>query len=349
MKKFLRQFGGGITPKHLQEYEKSPQWKDGHFRNIEPYEDVGFTEFPRLMYNQFNSKKKVRPKTKLPVIRYAESGLITNKNEAQIIWYGHSALYLFIAKKHVLIDPMFGPDTTPIAPFASRRFSENTLSLIDEFPLIDIVLLTHDHYDHLDLTSIELLKTKVKKFIVGRGLKRHLMAWGVNEQIIIECDWWDTLDEDGLTIHYTPTRHFSGRGLRDRRKCLWGGWVFEDGLHKIWFSGDGGYGAHFKEIGNRLGPFDFGMMECGQYCKDWPETHMFPKEAVKAAIDAGVKKAMPVHWGAFSLSYWHDWNEPPEVFSQKADELNLPVVFPALGQSFDLTYVNDQAWWIEYD
>ena len=164
----------------------------------------------------------------------------------------------------LLIDPMLGGNTTPIAPIANKRFSENTLQLIDGFPEIDLLLLTHDHYDHLDFDSIQKLKHKTQKYFVALGIKRHLVRWGVAPDLITEFDWWDNQSFENINITFTPTRHFSGRGLTDRNKSLWGGWAFENKNENIWFSGDGGYGQHFKEVGKRLGPFDFGFMECGQ-------------------------------------------------------------------------------------
>ena len=191
-----------------------------------------------------------------------------------------------VNNKTILIDPMLGPDAAPIAPFKSKRFSESTLSLIDQFPEIDLLLLSHDHYDHLDLASIKKLKPKVKQYYVALGCGRHLEHWGIDPVQIREFDWWDNASFEAINITFTPSRHFSGRGLRDRFKSLWGGWVFKTETESIYFSGDGGYGKHFKEVGEKLGPFDFGIMECGQYNEQWHQIHMYPEEAIQAAIDA---------------------------------------------------------------
>ena len=271
---------------------------------------------------------------------------MASAKNAKFIWYGHSVILMQIQGKVLLVDPMLGPDTTPIAPIANKRFSENTLDLIDDFPEIDLMLITHDHYDHLDYASIQKLKPKTKQYFVALGLKRHLVSWGVDEALITEFDWWDTHELGDISIHFTPTQHFSGRGLTDRQKCLWGGWVFNTAEENIWFSGDGGYGSHFKTIGERLGPFDFGFMECGQYNDDWRPVHLFPDESVQAAIDAKVKKAMPIHWAGFSLSYQHTWSEPAEVFAQAAIDKKLDYVLPNLGEQFDIFDNKKQYWWI---
>jgi len=245
----------------------------------------------------------------------------------------------------ILIDPMLGPNTTPIAPFPTKRFSEVTLSLIDSFPEIDLILMTHDHYDHLDFDSIQKLKLKTKKYFVALGLKRHLISWGVEADLITEFDWWDTFDFDAIQITFTPTRHFSGRGLSDRSKCLWGGWAFKTEHENIWFSGDGGYGMHFKTIGERLGPFDFAFMECGQYNEDWRSIHLFPDESVQAALDAQVKKAMPVHWGGFALSYQHAWTDPVNEFITHAKLNHFDYLVPKLGELFSASDVLTEEWW----
>ena len=245
----------------------------------------------------------------------------------------------------ILIDPMLGPNASPIAPFKTKRFSENTLDLIDDFPEIDLMLLSHDHYDHLDLDSIEKLQHKTKKYFVAIGVKRHLVHWGIDESKIQEFDWWDNDSFNGIHITFTPTRHFSGRGLTDRAKSLWGGWNLKTEKENIWFSGDGGYGEHFKEVGNKLGPFDFAFMECGQYNEKWRPIHMFPDESVQAGMDAQVKKAMPVHWAGFALSQ-HSWTEPVEEFSKHAEDIKLDTIYPRLGQIVSLSdKLESDPWW----
>ncbi|MEL6926539.1 MAG: MBL fold metallo-hydrolase, partial [Bacteroidota bacterium] len=269
--------------------------------------------------------------------------------KSKIIWYGHSVVLLRMEDKTILIDPMLGPDTTPIAPIQTKRFSENTLDLIDQFPDIDLMLITHDHYDHLDYASIQKLKSKTRHYFVALGVKRHLMQWGVPDESITEFDWWHNKVFTNLNITFTPTQHFSGRGLTDRMKTLWGGWLLESGEEKIWFSGDGGYGDHFREIGQRLGPFDFAFMECGQYNDDWHDVHLFPDEAVQAALDAGVRKAMPVHWGGFPLSYQHTWREPVEHFAKAAKTKQLDYGTPALGECFTIEQLTSKEWWKQYE
>lgn len=345
----FKQFGGKITEEDIKRYQQSPNWMDGAFQNLEETElTPSLWKVPGMIYKQLSTKKRTNPALPLPVVPFQKTDFMAASEEAKFIWYGHAALLMQINGKTLLVDPMLGPDTTPIAPIANKRFSENTLSLIDDFPPIDLVLFTHDHYDHLDYASIQKLKSKVKHFYVALGVKRHLVAWGINGDRITEFDWWESHTFEAIKITFTPTQHFSGRGLRDRQKSLWGGWVFEHATEKIWFSGDGGYGNHFQEIGKRLGPFDFGFMECGQYNHDWHPVHLFPDESVQAAMDAGVSKIMAYHWGGFALSYQHDWEEPMEDFMQSALQHDIPFLAPAIGQSFTKSSSIDHLWWREF-
>ncbi len=344
-----KQFGGKVTKALIAQYEKSPNWRDGSFQNMEETSlTTSLLKMPGIIYKQLTNKTDRAPKRSLPIVPFDKTAFLAPAEKARMIWYGHSVVLMRMNNQTILIDPMLGPDTTPIAPISTKRFSENTLSLIDEFPEIDLLILTHDHYDHLDYASMQKLKPKTKKYFVAMGVKRHLMSWGVDPGLITEFDWWDNQNFANINITYTPTRHFSGRGLTDRLKSLWGGWVFKTTAENIWFSGDGGYGAHFKEVGKRLGPFDFAFMECGQYNDDWRPIHLFPDESVQAAIDGGAKKAMPVHWAGFALSYQHTWKEPVEAFVKAAIEYQLDYTTPALGQPFDAASTMREEWWIHY-
>ena len=343
----LKQFGGKITKEILEEYKKSPNWRAGTFKNlVETSMDFKLKRMPGFIYRQIFDRKIRQPAQPLPIIPFDKKAFLNDTvhpEKAKFIWYGHSALLFRIHQKTILLDPMLGPDCSPIAPFTTGRFSENTLDLIDDFPEIDLMLITHDHYDHLDLASIQKLKGKTKKYFVGLGVKRHLVAWGIPPEIITEFDWWDDTSFNNIEITYTPTRHFSGRGLLDRDRSLWGGWSIRTPTEKIWFSGDGGYGEHFKAVGKKLGPFDFGFMECGQYNENWPMTHLFPEDSVQAALDAGVQKAMPVHWAGFALAQ-HSWTEPVERFLAKAEALELEVVLPRLGAISTADTKGDGRW-----
>ena len=345
MKNFLLQFGGKATKELQTQYEKSENWRDGHFQNLEESDMLmPLSKIPAVIYKQL-TKKGQTPKENLPIIPFEEEQFLATSDIAKFIWYGHSVVLMRLNNKTILIDPMLGSDTTPIAPISNKRFSANSLSLIDDFPEIDLILLTHDHYDHLDYDSIQKLKHKTQRYYVALGLKRHLVRWGVAAELITEFDWWNDAMLGDIKITFTPTQHFSGRGLTDRAKCLWGGWAFKTEKETIWFSGDSGYAKHFKTIGEHLGPFDFAFMECGQYNHDWHPVHMFPEECIQAALDAHVKKAMPVHWAGFALSYQHTWTDPADGFVKYAKEKELDYLLPEIGQLFTYSDSLQDAWW----
>lgn len=345
IKTFRKQFGASVSPELIDRYNQSENWKNGKFENLaETTMDISLKTIPSLLYKQIFEKNGRYPQEPISVTPFDKETFLAPSDTARMIWYGHSVVLMRINGKTILIDPMLGPNASPIAPFPTKRFSTNTLDFIDSFPPIDLMLMTHDHYDHLDLASISLLKDKVANYFVAIGAGRHLEKWGVAKSKIKEFDWWDQAQFDDIEITFTPTRHFSGRGLSDRAKSLWGGWVFKTSNENIYFSGDGGYGEHFKEVGSRLGPFDFGFMECGQYNENWHLIHMYPEETVQATIDAGVKKSMAVHWAGFALAL-HHWKDPIERFSASADLHGLSHFSPPLGRVFSCTDDFPSRWW----
>ncbi len=342
---YSKQFGGKITKELTTQYEQSPNWKKGKFQNIEETSlHISLGKMPGIIYRQFTGKSEREPSQPLPVKALDKTAFLSESETPKMVWYGHSVLLLNLNGKSLLIDPMLGPSASPIGPVTTRRFSENTLDLIDDFPEIDVLLLTHDHYDHLDYDSIQKLKAKTKRYYVAMGVKRHLVRWGIAAELITEFDWWNQHELEGIQITFTPSRHFSGRGIADRQKSLWGGWVFKTEKHNLWFSGDGGYGKHFSAIGEKLGPFDFAWMECGQYNEHWHQIHMYPEESIQAAMDARATTVMPVHWAGFTLAP-HHWKEPVERFVAAAKQVELKYVTPALGEVVTLDSENRSEWW----
>lgn len=339
-----KQFGAKPTTEAKERYSKSSNWDGKRFVNLETTTmDISFHSMPKLLYKQFFESKGRMPATPIPVAAFDKEAFLAPSDTIKFIWYGHSAVLIRWHGKTVLMDPMLGPNASPIAPFATKRFSENVLDCIDDFPQIDLLLMTHDHYDHLDLASIRKLKEKTSKWFVALGVGRHLESWGINAADIQEFDWWDEADFGDIHFTFTPSRHFSGRGVTDRAKSLWGGWAMRTATENIYWSGDGGYGAHFKEVGEKLGPFDFGFIECGQYNEQWHLIHMYPEEAVQAAKDAGVARALPVHWAGFALAQ-HHWKDPIERFVAEATKQQLPVSTPTIGQ-LATTASATSDWW----
>lgn len=340
-----KQFGAKPSKLELENYSKSPSWNGKIFENLEKTTmEFSLSNLPRFLHKQFCKKTGREPLKPLPILPFNVDTFESENNSMQSIWYGHSAILMRLNQKNILIDPMFGSDAAPIAPFKVKRFSDSTLDLIDKFPVIDLVLISHDHYDHLDYDSILKLKEKTKCLYVALGVKRHLVSWGIDPEIITEFIWWEESLFENIKITFTPTRHFSGRGMTDRAKSLWGGWALKTEEENIWFSGDSGYGTHFAEIGNRLGPFDFAFMECGQYNENWHQIHMYPEESVQATIDAKVKNCMPVHWAGFALAQ-HSWKEPVERFVEKATAEKVNFIVPEIGELFNSNATNYIKWW----
>lgn len=343
-----KQFGGKITSADLQRYQNSPHWINGSFKNLTYTETaVNWRQLPDILCKQIKGHKDGNPQTFLPIRRFDIDKFLEPSSDYKFIWFGHSVLLLRIQGVTIAIDPMFGPDASPIGPKRTKRFSPHTLDIIQRLPQIDLMVITHDHYDHMDYESLKLLVGKVDSAFVALGAKRHLTSWGYTETVIEEFDWWESKIFKDISITFTPTRHFSGRGLGSIAKCLWGGWAFKTVQNNIWFSGDGGYGRHFKEVGERLGPFDLAFMECGQYCDDWAQIHLFPEESVQAAIDARAKVAMPVHWAGFNLSYQHAWYDPVEDFCVFAKQAKLTYLTPEMGQLIT-PQSETKDWWLDY-
>lgn len=217
---------------------------------------------------------------------------------------------------------------------------------IEKLPKIDAVVISHDHYDHLDYESIKKLKTKVDAYFVPLGVGVHLEAWDIDSTKITEMDWWEEKTFENIQLVCAPAQHFSGRKFSNGQSTLWSSWIIKTDSTSIYFSGDGGYGTHFKEIGEKYGPFDFAMMECGQYNKMWPDIHMFPEETAQAGVDIQAKAIMPIHWGAFKLAL-HSWTDPIERVSKKAEELQIHLVAPEIGEPIVINALpkSNMVWW----
>jgi len=266
----------------------------------------------------------------------------------QLAWLGHSASLIRMQGKTILIDPMLSKAASPVQFAGPKRFSKPPISA-DELPHIDAVLISHDHYDHLDYQTIKKIRGKTTTFFVPLGVAAHLEKWGVTKKQIVELDWWDKASIGDITFVCTPARHFSGRGLNDRFKTLWCSWVIRSNNAKLFFSGDTGYGPHFKEIGDKYGPFDLTMLECGQYDRRWPNIHMQPEQTFAAHQDLRGKRLMPLHWGAFSLAL-HSWIDSVERVKAAAEPSHTEIMTPELG---DITPITSgaypkTAWWKKY-
>ncbi|MCK0189188.1 MBL fold metallo-hydrolase [Arenibacter sp. F20364] len=341
------EFGGKLTTEQKAVYAKSPNYSNGKFMNKSRVKlDMGMRDMGKSLAGYFRQSPSTKPSKNIPVEKLDSLEIVQYQDSTRLIWFGHSAFLLQMNNKTVLIDPMFGKVPAPHPVLGSNRFSKELPIDVEKLPRIDAVIISHDHYDHLDYGSIQKLKDKVNMFYTPLGVGVHLQKWGIDKERIVELDWWEEIVHDDLIFRCTPAQHFSGRGLTDRANTLWSSWVIQSERDNIFFSGDSGYGSHFKEIGDKYGPFDFAMIECGQYNEMWPDIHMFPEQTAQAGLDVRAKQIMPIHWGAFKLAM-HPWTEPVERVSDKAKELNLEVLTPRIGEPINLNRLEltSTQWW----
>ena len=348
---FYPSFGADISKAKQVEYQQSKQYKEGKFRNQNPVpKDLTISETLGLTYKFFTTKvPNGRPKENLEVEKLDSTLVDQYTGEARLFWFGHSSFLLQIQGKTILIDPMFGKVAAPHPLLGANRFNKEFPLAIEKFPKIDAVVFSHDHYDHLDYKSVLQIKEKVSHFYAPLGVGEHLKAWDVPSEKITELDWWQETYLDNIKLVCTPAQHFSGRKINNSQSTLWSSWVIQSKTENIYFSGDSGYATHFKEIGAKYGPFDIALMECGQYNQMWADIHMMPEETVQAGLDLNAQKIMPIHWGGFKLAL-HSWTDPIERVTVKAEELNLPLLAPKLGEEIMVkdSILPTKKWWEKY-
>lgn len=338
-------FGSNPSKEQQELYETFDNYEDGKFVNLPITNSTGSIDSPTAVEISNLAASEKAPSNQLAVSEIDWAKI--NGAEDSLTWLGHSAFILSLDQKKILIDPMLGPRASPVSFIGPKRYSEDMLKMIEEMPPIDAVFITHDHYDHLDYQSIKKLTGKVAHFFVPYGVSNHLVQWGIPKEQITELNWWDETEFEGLTIALTPAKHFSGRGIFNRNSTLWGGWVILGQQTRFYTSGDGGYEAHFKEIGDKYGPFDLALIEGGQYDKRWPESHMLPEESVQANIDLQGKHMFLTHWGAFTLAR-HGWTEPIERAIQAAQQNDVLLIAPQIGETVGMDGSPDapiSAWW----
>ncbi|PVD53108.1 MBL fold metallo-hydrolase [Terrimonas sp.] len=343
---FFQQTSFGEVPsgKRLERIKKSPHYKNNSFQNLSETKTMQpGVSIPRIIKEMFFTKHPNRsPHKALPFIR--PSYFPQAEDTPEITWFGHSSYLLQVDGVNVLVDPVFSERVSPVSYAGSKAFEGSNAFSIDDLPGIDIIVITHDHYDHLDYTVIKKLKNYVPLFITSLGVGAHLEYWGVPAKKIVELDWWESYTtKEGLEFTATPARHFSGRNF-SRNKTLWSSFVLVSKNSKIFIGGDSGYDTHFALIGEKYGPFDIAILENGQYNEMWPNIHMFPEETVQAAIDLKASALLPVHWAKFSLST-HTWHDPIDRLMKAAHTAGVNIIHPSLGERIPVNSTTTNQWW----
>ena len=324
----------------------STQYEDGKFHNaIRGTYDAGKAWRTVIIELIFGKRIDPVPQTPVPIRRLTGTGFYKkDPNALRFVRLGHSTIMIQVGGKVWLTDPVFSERASMFQWIGPKRFHPVPLT-IGELPLIEGVLISHDHYDHLDYNSIVQLKDRVGHFYVPLGLREILVSWGVVSKKITELDWWEGIQIGVVEIISTPAQHFSGRGLFDSAETLWTSWVIRTDQHAVYFSGDSGYFKGFKEIGEKYGPFDITFLECGAYNDSWKSMHMFPEDNIKAQKDLKGKVLVPIHNGTFDLAF-HPWYEPMDQVITLAEKAQINYVVPQMGQIVDSRSISETVeWW----
>ena len=346
--KTWRPFGGKASKSDRKNYaERAANFDGKKFHNETDFKTLSLEKNPEPDPHTFSTKTPC-PDFEFPVKKpdfLEEPEVRTAIEQVRVTWFGHSSLLLQMHGLNILIDPVFSEVISPVSWVGSRRFSHPPVT-VAELPPIDILLLSHDHYDHLDYDVIREIDGKVSRYIVPLGVENHLERWKVKPEKITNMAWWEEVEISGLKIACTPAQHFSGRHITDNMTTLWASWVFKDEFHQIFESGDSGYGSHWQKIHEKYGDFDFVMMECGQYDVQWPLVHSFPEQSVEAVKILGAKLALPIHWGAIILSR-HGWDDSVERFLLAAKKEEITVITPYIGQTakIETPSLFTKRWW----
>ncbi len=347
---FMNQKSFGKLPsgERLARIEQSPNYKNGSFKNLTSTTNISSDKSKfQIFYEFFVDKvKDLRPTKDLPSVKTNLKELDSTKNYA--VWMGHSSLYFQIDQQKILVDPVL-ISASPISLF-NKAFKGTSVYQPSDIPDLDFLILTHDHWDHLDYETVKLLKNRVKKIILPLGVGAHFEHWGFDKNQLIELDWYDEviLNKD-LKITVLPARHFSGRGLT-ANKSLWASYMLQTKIGNLFLSGDSGYGEHFKSIKKMFPTIDYAFLENGQYNKDWQDIHMLPEDLVEVIKELEPKKLFTIHNSKFALAK-HPWFEPMDNIYKASKENNFPLLTPKIGELIELDNPNQtfNVWWKKHE
>ncbi|WED27791.1 MBL fold metallo-hydrolase [Vibrio sp. DW001] len=319
---------------------------EGKFVNTEIKYNPSLGNLWDMVVERFNTKRTAaEPAGEVPLKSLSQAQLQSSDEDA-IFRLGHSTILMRLNGEYVMTDPVFSERASPVQWAGPKRFHPTPIS-IEDLPNIKVVIISHDHYDHLDKAAIKKLANKVEHFVTPLKVGDYLIDWGVEKSKVTQLDWWQDVQLGNIHLVATPAQHFSGRSLFDRDETLWASWVIQSDRHNLFFSGDGGYFDGFKEIGEKYGPFDVTMIETGAYNDLWADIHMLPEHSMQAHLDLKGKAMLPIHNGTFDLSM-HDWFEPFERITELAKQNNVNLLTPVFGDAIELDNpVSSYAWWRE--
>lgn len=340
------EFGRAPSGERLVRMQASPHYKNGQFQCLEPVENImegDENRFTAMWKFLFGDKLELSPQQTMLSRKTDLKALDVSENV--IVWMGHSTFYLQLGGRRILIDPVFSSYASPLF-FINKAFPGSNVYTAADMPDIDVLVVSHDHWDHLDYPTIISLKSKIQKIVCPLGVGEYFEQWGFALEQLHEEDWFTEVKlADDFSVHVLPSQHFSGRFLQPN-STEWASFAFVTPKHRVFFSGDGGYGAHFKEIGRSFGGFDLAIMENGQYDAHWHRIHLSPKETAQAAEDVGAKLVIPAHSGKFALAR-HAWDAPYRAFVDESRNKHYEIITPEIGE---LAYIgaagqNFDHWW----
>ena len=336
-------FGEHASGERLARMARSPEWQGDRFANPQAM----WSDMRDALLRAFAGGPDVDPVEPVPVARTDPAALaVAPASGLRVTWFGHSSTLLELDGARVLTDPIWSERASPVEWAGPHRWYPPTIALA-QLPPVDAVLISHDHYDHLDMPTIVAMRAWKNVFVVPLGIGAHLARWGIAPERSVELDWWQSTRVGALTVTLVPARHASGRVQPQSDLTLWGGFALVGDRHRVYYSGDTGLFDAMTDIGQRFGPFDLAMIEAGQYDADWPDWHLGPEQSVLAAQRVRAKALLPVHWGLFRLAH-HGWTEPAERVLAAARCTDLPVLTPRPGASVEPTALrpeDTQRWW----
>ena len=327
--------GGTPSGERLARMQQLPMYLDGTFHNEEPTDvmtDDHGNRWRTMRALIFGNDAMIVPTCPLPMVHDAPAQWAQPPSSGlRVTWMGHSTTLIEIDGKRVLTDPMWSERASPTTIAGPKRFHPPPVALAD-LPPIDAVIISHDHYDHLDMNTVQQLAARGVHFHVAVGVGAHLQRWDVPDAQIHEHIWWEPTDlGGGVQVVSTPSRHFSGRGLFNRNTTLWTSWSVLGPKHRVFFSGDTGQTRYFGTIRDKIGPFDLALLEIGQWNEAWGQIHLGPRGALQAFNDIGAAQLVPIHWSTFALGL-HAWSEPPDTLLAESGTRRADILTPRLGE-----------------